>query len=193
MTRSWTHRCGLAFALALCAFGVAGHADEAQATTMLRMTTRELTRASQDVVLGEVVGVRSEWTSDRRMITRVTIRVNERLKGDAAGIVEVVQLGGEVDGVKVSVPGCPSFRPGEEAVLFLAGTNRARLQVTGLAQGKFEVTRAAGGKGEALARRAPGFETGDARRLTPTVRGGRTGVPLDSLVAEVRRSIGEER
>jgi hypothetical protein len=111
------------------------------ATQVVPLDTRELTLGSSDIVVGTVESVRSYWTANRsRILTDVTVRVSESLKGEAATLT-LTQMGGEVDGMKLSVEGSPVFRVGQEVLLFAWRDRNGRAQVNGLAQGKFDVTR----------------------------------------------------
>lgn len=113
----------------------------ASATQVVPLDTRELALGSSDIVVGTVESVRSYWTPNRsRILTDVTVRVSESLKGESATLV-LTQMGGEVDGMKLSVEGSPVFRVGQEVLLFAWRDRNGRAQVNGLAQGKFDVTR----------------------------------------------------
>lgn len=165
-----------------------------EATTLRQFDTRALTVNSDAVIIGQVTAVRSEWTADhRRIVTRVTVRVSETLKGGPTGLLEVVQLGGELDGVKVTVAGCPAYRTGEEALFFLSGRTSTRMQVTGLAQGKFDLRRDPATGRLSVQRTTPGFRTNDARSLRAAPADEAAALSLDDLLDEVRKYVGEER
>lgn len=116
-------------------------APPALATQVLRLDTRDLTLGSSDIVVGTVESVRSYWNPGRsRILTDVTVRVSESLKGEPTTLT-LTQMGGEVDGVKLAIEGSPVFRPGQEVVVFAWRDRNGRAQVNGLAQGKFDVVR----------------------------------------------------
>jgi len=165
----------------------------AAATQVVPLDTRGLVRSSSDIVIGEVIGKRSYWNAGRtRIFTDVIVRVGESLKG-AGDTVTLTQLGGEVDGATLDVPGSPSFRRGEQALLFLWRDGRGRPQVNGLAQGKFEIARDPATGSRMVERRLPGLAFRDARTLRPLAAGERpAAVPLADLVGEVRRLLAED-
>jgi hypothetical protein len=134
-------------ALFLGIVAVAAAVTGARATQVAYMTHRQLGEGSQLVVRGKVTGIESHWNEKRtKIFTSTRVAVDETYKGIGQGIIDVVQLGGVVGNVRVTVHGALSWRSGEEVILFLepyqAGVSGpARYQVSGFSQGKFNVTR----------------------------------------------------
>jgi hypothetical protein len=126
---------------------VAATVTGSRATQVAYMTHRQLGDGSQLVVRGEVVDVRSYWNEKKtKIFTSARVAVAETYKGSGGGTIDVVQLGGVVGNVKVTVQGALSWTPGEEVVLFLepvasGSAGPASYQVSGFSQGKFNVTR----------------------------------------------------
>ena len=136
MSTASTRSVFLAFALSITL------ATSSSATTMRHLDTRALTLGSSDILVGQVEAVRPRWSADRRKIfTDVDVRISQSLKGAPAEKITLTQLGGEIDGVKYSVPGGPLFKPGSEALLFVWRDAKGQPQVNGLAQGKFDIER----------------------------------------------------
>ena len=179
-------RSGLLLALLLLA-------APAGATTMRALDTRALVRESSDIVIGTVAGVRSYWNAAHtRILTDVTLDVRETLAGQAATQLTLTQYGGEVDGVRVSVPGAPLFVPGEEALLFVWRDGGGHAQVNGLAQGKFDIARDAATGEQLVQRGVAGFAVRDVRTLRPLRR--QEAAPrlrLDDLVREIHAALRE--
>jgi len=121
--------------------------SNANATQVLYRTPRELGSESPLVVRGEVVEVRSYWNEKRtKVFTTARVAVGETYKGSGASTLDVIQLGGVVDNVKVTVHGALSWREGEEVVLFLESFDgpsapAGAFQVSGFSQGKFNIER----------------------------------------------------
>lgn len=177
----------------LVALGALG-APAARATQMEHLDTRALVLGSDDIIVGQVESVQPRWNAGRtKIFTDVSVRITQSLKGGAGERLMLTQLGGEVGGVRYTVPGCPAFAPGEEALLFVWRDARGQAQVSGLAQGKFDVRRDPA-TGEATVQRStPGLAVGDARQLR-LVPQGRT-VPrlrLDDLMREIRQVLNQE-
>jgi hypothetical protein len=109
----------------------------ANGTIMKDMSLAELVTDADDIVVGTVLSVSSQWGKDHRNIyTSIQIQVAETWKGAPAkdGIIRLVQLGGSVGDLEMSVQGMPEFAPGERSVLFLRGS--ARRHVVGMSLGK---------------------------------------------------------
>ena len=85
-----------------------------------------------------------DTVDDRHAIvgrTEVSVRVSERYKGAAPAEVRIVQMGGVLDGVRMTVAGALEWAPGEEVVVFLEDSLPGRYRVAGFTQGKFAVQR----------------------------------------------------
>lgn len=121
---------------------LAGLAHEAHATQVNALSLERLGQEAELVVRGEVTAVRSYWNDDQtRIMTEASVEVAETFKGRAPGDVRVIQMGGVVDGVRMTVHGALSWTEGEEVVLFLESSLPGRHRVSGLSQGKFAIRR----------------------------------------------------
>lgn len=126
----------LILALACLVTGVA------QATQIIPFTTRELGNEATLVVRGHVSGTRSFWNDTRsKIFTEIEITVDESFKGAAPTSVTVLQLGGVVDDLRLTVSGALHWKQSEEVLLFLQPYTTGTYQVTGFSQGKFEIER----------------------------------------------------
>ena len=134
----------LAVALAL--------APLASATTIVRLAFDELAHASQVIVHGTVtrVEVVAVGGDERRLRTQVDIAVAETLAGAPRQLLRLDLVGGRRGKWALTIPGMPSFTPGEEVVLFLEDlgprppSTAPRYALTGLGQAKFTVTTSGG-------------------------------------------------
>src|SRR6185503_18163942 len=161
------------------------------ATTIVPMDTRALVTRSHDIVIGEVTSVRSRWNETHtRIVTDVTVRVSETLKGGAANELVLTQMGGEIDGMRYTVEGGPRFTPGEETLLFAWRDAAGRPQVSGLSQGKFEIRRDAASGARTLRRALPGIPAGDPMLMRAS-GARREALGLDEMVREIRRVLAE--
>lgn len=113
----------------------------AHATQIMYSSPEQLGRQAELVVHGRVVSVESYWNDKRtKIFTSARVAVDDTYKGAAQPVVEIVQLGGTVDNVRVNVSGSLIWKAGEEVVLFLEPYN-GQYAVSGFSQGKFNVTR----------------------------------------------------
>ncbi|MBN1210648.1 MAG: hypothetical protein JXB05_37710 [Myxococcaceae bacterium] len=162
----------------------------AAATTMLRIDLPELSQTADTVVHGTVRRMESRWSGDRRrIVTDVEIEVTEALKGQVAGTVRLVQLGGTVGEIGQKVHGMATFKPGEEVVVFLNRQSSKAFRVTGMSQGKYQVRRSADGRSALAVPEGTGevlLLDPDTRK--PTAAAQRT-LTLEELKATVRAAL----
>ena len=121
---------------------------QVEAATVEAMTLDEMAQRAEMIVVGRVMGSRSDWNAQRtRIYTYFTFEVERFLKGGAGEREITIRLwGGQVGGFTSMVPGTPQFIDGEEVLLFCSGS-RARIPtVLGLSLGKFSITQNAAGE-----------------------------------------------
>lgn len=127
----------LVFTLALALASIT-----ADATQVLRSTTKQIADVSELAVLGRVSRVVTYWNADHtHIITEAKIAVDETFKGAASTAVRVIQIGGTVGNVKMTTHGAVVWKSGQEVVLFLERAGTDTYQVAGLSLGKFDVRR----------------------------------------------------
>ncbi len=121
---------------------VAGLVALAYATQIAYRSPQQLGDESALVVRGRVQSVESYWNSKHtKIFTRTRIAVDETYKGSARTTIDVIQLGGVVGNVKVTVQGALQWRVGEEVLLFAEPYDAGSYQVSGFSQGKFRIGR----------------------------------------------------
>jgi len=100
-------------------------AAAAPATTLPDRTTRDLLIEAERVCCLSCASVEARRDARTGIVfTHVRLDLLEDMKGvSASGTVELRLAGGEVDGVRTVVPGMPTFRAGEEAILLLGPPN----------------------------------------------------------------------
>ena len=108
------------------------------AAVALQQSVESLARDSDAVVRGSVQRRAAGWRGGR-IFTEVEVRVSEVWRGRAPARVTVTVPGGEVGPIGQLVAGAPSFRDGEEVVLFLKRGPAGAWGVTGLGLGKFSL------------------------------------------------------
>ncbi len=113
------------------------------ATQIVIISSKEMADNSVLVVSGRVAGVESYWNEGQtKIFTRTTIIVDETYKGAPSPRIELIQLGGIVGNIKVTVEGALQWRDGDEVLLFLETYgNTPSFQVAGLSQGRFMIDR----------------------------------------------------
>lgn len=112
------------------------------ATQVVYRSPREMGATSSLVVEGRVTGVRSYWNDARtKILTEAQVTVSQSYKGQASGVVRVLQLGGVVGHVRVNVAGALSWNQGDEVLLFLEAMPGGAHRVAGFSQGRYRVER----------------------------------------------------
>ena len=112
------------------------------ATEVEYVSPRQMGNESVLVVRGKVASVRSFWNdAHTKIFTETVIQVDETYKGQEAGEVRVVQMGGVVDNMQMHVYGALSWHRGEEVLLYLDRMDVDRYRVAGFSQGRFHIER----------------------------------------------------
>ena len=125
--------------LALCAFISRPHA-----TTVRPFTFAQLVAESATIIRGEVTAVRSGWrdgSRDSPIVTTVSIRVTQTLKGEPRPDVELEFLGGSVGDRTLTVSDMPKFGVGDRDFLFLSITGRSLSPLVGFFVGRWPIHR----------------------------------------------------
>ncbi|MBW3671363.1 MAG: hypothetical protein KY432_06785 [Acidobacteria bacterium] len=114
------------------------------ATTYVVPDERSLFDRSKLIVTGVVVASWSEVTSRGHIETVYRISVDEVLKGEQNGILEIRELGGRVGDRAMLVSGAPDYATGERYLIFMSRRGQDRLSTVDLFLGGFRFTREGG-------------------------------------------------
>lgn len=130
-------RCFLFAVIALSLSAPSVHATQVQ-----QLSVEELGTAAAKVIRGKVSTTQSYWNPEHtKIFTEILVDTEETYKGTDTGTVRILQLGGTVDGVHVTVHGALGWTPDEEVLLFLEPYRDDKFVVSGLSQGKFNIVR----------------------------------------------------
>jgi len=116
-----------------------------------------LVAAAGDIFLGQVTGRISRVDirgAKRLIVTDVTFRVDEVVKGEPRRLATLTFLGGSVGDVRMEVPGMPTFMVGDRDVVFVKRGRPTSMPIVGLFHGRFHVVTGPGGSGEYVANAA---------------------------------------
>ena len=192
MRTRWTVRVALAAALS-----VAGAAP-ASATVVQELTLEDMVADADAVVLARVERVveRAALTPRGMEPQRLaTLRVERWLKGRGAERIVVRETGGSLgDGGGMRIAGTPTYRVGQEVLVFLSRhPEHARSWRTyAMAQGFFLVRRGVGGAPDVVVRslRDLGLARWSQGRFEVVRREGVETARLDEVLARIRRVVG---
>lgn len=107
-----------------------------------KLSVNELTDRAAAIVVGTVVSRRAEWEhygASKLIITKVTIAIEQAVKGSVSGMLVVDVMGGTIGDQTLTVSDIPEFRVGDRDVLFLNLHPRAVSPLVGSNQGLFRV------------------------------------------------------
>jgi hypothetical protein len=102
-----------------------GH-DVVGAANGRAVTLAERIKGAQSVVVATATDVRPRWdinaAGDQRIISRVSLNVEETMKGTPFPSRQLDLEGGTINGVTLHVSSVPELKRGDRAVLFLDGS-----------------------------------------------------------------------
>ncbi len=129
------------YLVALVAFaGLIAPVAPALATTVVPVPEEALIRAAAAIVIGRVQRIESHTATGGRIVTDITMAVDEVLKGQlSATEITLRQTGGRVGNVHAWVDGSPEFEVGERVLVFVRQLPDGTLRVVHLFQGKFSI------------------------------------------------------
>jgi len=171
-------------------------ASPALATVTTALDLRELVTRADLVTVATALHRESRWDARRRIVTDVTLRVDQVFKGEGREGSEIVvrRLGGAIGDLGMQVAGAPSFEDGQRSLIF-AERRGGHLRAVGMSQGVMRIRVdlqgrelvLPGGSGLSLVRRVPGGALTEAPAALLAPR------PLGDLLDEVRRTVDETR
>ncbi|MBC7386702.1 MAG: hypothetical protein H7301_11150 [Cryobacterium sp.] len=158
----------------------------------------ETVRETPVIIRGKVgkSEVREVTGSDgsRRLFTMYDVKVSEGLKGEprAGSTVQIRELGGEKNGVTLSVSGTAQFSAGDDVVVMLgsSGSEETSYPVQGMMMGRYSVEKGKDGI-EILEGPGLGLSTPPGMRRENSADGKSTVVSLDQLREIIRAQATE--
>jgi hypothetical protein len=107
---------------------------------MIRLSLPQLIQGAETIVLGTVTHQVSAWNATHTTIhTDVVLEVEEAMKGAVGPEVTFRIAGGEVGDIGMRTSTHPTFRIGEQVIVFLHAEG-STAELFGLQQGKFTVS-----------------------------------------------------
>jgi len=126
----------------LLAVGFLSGATEAAETRALNL--EQMVDLSQEIVVGNVVGSATRWEG-RLVVTITTIEIDEAIKGQRSGRIEITQVGGTAThpdtGLSVTMTASTQvgFQSGQDVLLFVARSPEGLRQIVGAQRGMYRV------------------------------------------------------
>ena len=113
------------------------------ATTVTAPDFDSLVGQADYVVRAVVKSVNSEWQVDganRSIITKVEVTVREVIKGMPPSPLVLEMLGGTIGQTTMVVDGAPTFKVGDEDILFIHGNGQQFFPLVGIMYGRYPVS-----------------------------------------------------
>ena len=126
-----------------------------RATTVIPPTFDELVTRAETIFEGTVTGLRSEWAGEganRHIVTYVSFKVEDPIKGAGGGDYTIRMFGGTVDGQTIEVTDAPRFKVGDRDILFVENNGSQFIPLVGIMHGRFHVQADSNGASETIAK-----------------------------------------
>jgi hypothetical protein len=125
------------------------------ATTVIPPTFDQLVSDAEMIFEGTVSSMRSEWTgqgSERHIVTYVTFKIEDPIKGLPGAETTLRMFGGTVDGQTIEVADAPRFKIGDRDILFVEHNGTQFIPLVGIMHGRFHVQLDETGLNEVIAK-----------------------------------------
>ena len=131
----WLTRGGWVVLLAIAALSP----NPVPGATLQPQSLQALIRDADLIVRGRVEAIKPTPRTGGALSTIVVISVREQWKGPRLSTLRVAQPQGTEGEITQAVPGLPTFRVGEDVILFVVRAERGTYGVLGGKQGKFSI------------------------------------------------------
>jgi hypothetical protein len=147
-----------------------------------------------EIFVGQVTAQSSRWIdrgSKRLIVTDVTFRAEQVLKGSPGATRTLTFLGGSIGDERQQVVGMPTFMVGDRSVLFVRDGRSTFLPLVGLFHGRFHIVNGRNGIGDYVANNARQPLTSAAAYASPArLRVTDSPLSLDEFLSNIRRIAG---
>lgn len=119
------------------------------ATTVIPPSFDELVSRAEVIFQGSVTDLRSQWVGEgaqRHIVTYVTFKVDDAIKGSPGATYTMRMLGGTVDGQTMEVSDSPKFKIGDHDFLFVEHNGTQFIPLVGIMHGRFRIEREQNGR-----------------------------------------------
>lgn len=168
---------------------------QARAAAFAEKNLAQLVTEAEQIFVGTVRSLQSRKLPNGAIVTDVRFSNLQVIKGDGADIVLLV-LGGEVDGVRLEIPGLPRFQLDTRYLVFSQGNGKDMFPVVGGPAGLFQIMAApAGGSSIALTSSGMALGRGIAAEVQDSVSlpaqgASQSPVTLELFLAAIKAKLG---
>jgi hypothetical protein len=114
------------------------------ATTVIPPSFNELVNEAEIIFQGTVTKVNPQWVGEgaqRHIVTYVTFKVEESLKGNPGKEITLRMFGGTVDGQTMKASDAATFNVGDRDVLFVEHNGTQFIPLVGIMHGRYRVQK----------------------------------------------------
>jgi hypothetical protein len=118
--------------------------ETARATTVIPPSFDQLVTQAEAIFQGSVTDVRSQWVgegSQRQIVSYVTFKVEDALKGDIGASYAIRMYGGTVGEDSMGISDAPIFKVGDRDIVFVENNGSQAIPLVGIMYGRFHVQR----------------------------------------------------
>lgn len=129
--------------------GLMAGAVSLSATTVVPPTFEQLVDQAQVIFHGSVTKITSQWVgegAERHIVSYITFKVKDALKGAPGQSYTMRSFGGTVDGETMSIDDGPKFEVGDEDILFVENNGSQVVPLVGIMYGRFHVRKDSAGR-----------------------------------------------
>ena len=124
--------------------GLIAGAASLSATTVIPPTFDQLVNQAEVIFRGTVTKVTSEWIGEggeRHIVSYITFKVKDALKGSPGETYTMRTFGGTVDGETMTIGDGPTFAVGNEDFLFVENNGSQVVPLVGIMHGRFHIRK----------------------------------------------------
>jgi hypothetical protein len=152
-----------------------------RATIVIPPTFDQLVSDAELIFQGTVTASRSLWIgegAEQHIVTDVTFRIEDAIKGAPGQSYTIRMLGGTVDGETIEVSDTPKFKGGDRDILFVEHNGNQFVPLVGIMHGRFHVQTDSGGRETVT--KENGAALSNVDKLGTDERGAETGPALST-------------
>ena len=167
-----------------------------RATTVIPPTFDRLVTDAETIFEGTVTALKSEWIgegNDRHIVTYVTFRIEDSIKGTLGTEYTIRMFGGTVDGHTMEATDTPRFKVGDRDILFVENNGKQFVPLVGIMHGRFRVKQDEVNAPESISK-DNGAHVSDIAKLGTDEKAAASGKALtkDEFKAAIRQKLAEK-
>ncbi len=167
-----------------------------RATTVIPPTFDRLVTDAEMIFEGTVTALKSEWTgegNDRHIVTYVTFKIEDPIKGTIGADYTIRMFGGTVDGHTMEATDTPRFKVGDRDILFVENNGKQFVPLVGIMHGRFRVKQDEVNAPESISK-DNGAHVSDIAKLGTDERAASSGRALskNEFKAAIRQKLAEK-